>query len=151
MSSATPMIDTSQIPTTNSVSRSRFFSTTVEPERLDWTPPPNRVDRPPPLARCSSTSNTTNKLVTTRVICRANSMAARIQACAPALRQGAAGRHGRNRGEWLAVQRRRRAGLADVRGVDRAPVQHPDTGCQLGRGQLAELVADRLADLLRVG
>ena len=39
--------------------------TTVEPARLDWTPPPNSVDRPPPLARCSSTSSTTRRLVTT--------------------------------------------------------------------------------------
>jgi hypothetical protein len=33
--SATPMIDTTQMPVTNNVSRSRFFSTTVEPDRLD--------------------------------------------------------------------------------------------------------------------
>ncbi len=62
------------MPVMNSVNRSRFFSTTVDPDRLDCTPPPNSVDRPPPLARCSSTSNTTSTLVITRVICRANSM-----------------------------------------------------------------------------
>src|SRR5262249_16876357 len=47
---------------------------TVDPDRLDCTPPPNSVDRPPPLARCSSTSSTTRMLVMTRVICRANCM-----------------------------------------------------------------------------
>src|ERR1700752_1480276 len=79
--SATPMIETSQMPVTNSVSRSRFFSTTVDPDRLDCTPPPNKVDSPPPLARCSSTSSTVRMLVTTRVICRANSMAHTLPAC----------------------------------------------------------------------
>src|SRR5271155_4121507 len=64
ISSSTPMMDTSQMPVMNSVNRSRFFSTTVDPERLDCTPPPNSVDRPPPLARCSSTSNTTSRLGT---------------------------------------------------------------------------------------
>src|SRR6202522_253176 len=76
ISSSTPTMDTSQMLVMNSVNRSRFFSTTVDPERLDCTPPPNSVDRPPPLARCSSTSNTTSTLVTTRVIFRANSMTA---------------------------------------------------------------------------
>src|SRR5688500_14881901 len=35
------------------VSRSRFFSTTVEPPSDDETPPPNMFDRPPPFPRCS--------------------------------------------------------------------------------------------------
>ena len=43
------MMHTSQIPVMNSVNRSRFFSTTVDPDRLDCTPPPNSVDRPPPF------------------------------------------------------------------------------------------------------
>src|SRR4051794_41700537 len=34
------------------VSRSRFFSTTVEPPRLELTPPPNMSDTPPPLPAC---------------------------------------------------------------------------------------------------
>src|SRR4029078_9472265 len=100
------MIETSQMPVTNSVRRSRFFSTTVDPDRLDWTPPPNRVDRPPPLARCSRTRSTTSTLVTTRTICRANSMAARLQACELGSTEGAAGGDGRQGGKLLAVQRR---------------------------------------------
>src|SRR5215204_3113461 len=100
------MIDTTQIPVTNSVSLSRFFSTTVEPDRLDWTPPPNRVDRPPPLARCSRTRSTTSTLVTTRMICRANSMAARLPNGVPWSGQGPAGGDGRQGGELLTVQRR---------------------------------------------
>src|SRR3954454_21299392 len=100
------MIDTSQMPVTNSVRRSRFFSTTVDPDRLDWTPPPNRVDRPPPLARCSRIKSTTSRLVTIRVICRANSMAARLQARAAHSGQGATCCDGRQGGELLAVQRR---------------------------------------------
>src|SRR5829696_3535370 len=155
------MIDTTQIPVTNSVSLSRFFSTTVEPDRLDWTPPPNRVDRPPPLARCSSTRSTTSTLVTTRMICRAKSMAARLQAEPPALRQGPAGSDGRQRRELLSVQRRPadqrsvdvllRDDLADVLGVDRAAIEHPHASRQLRGRQLAQLVADGLADLLCVG
>src|SRR6478736_6547681 len=135
------MIDTSQMPVTNSVRRSRFFSTTVDPDRLDWTPPPNRVDRPPPLARCSRTRSTTSTLVTIRVICRANSMAARLQACELGSGQGPAGRDGRQRGELFSVQRRAadecavhiflRDDLADVLGVDRTAVKHPDAGGQL--------------------
>src|SRR6478609_5471123 len=126
------MIETSQMPVTNSVRRSRFFSTTVDPDRLDW---------PPPLARCSRTRSTTSTLVTIRMICRANSMAARLQACELASGQGAAGRDGRQRGELLAVQRRPtdqrpvhvllRDDLADVLGVDRAAVEHPDACRQL--------------------
>src|SRR5690242_14465506 len=132
------MIDTSQIPVTNRVRRSRFFSTTVDPDRLDWTPPPNRVDRPPPLARCSRTKSTTSTLVTTRVICRANSMAARLQAGDLASGQGPAGRDGRQHGELLAIQRRTadecavnvllRDDLADVLRIDRAAVEHPHPG-----------------------
>ena len=37
---------------------------------LDWTPPPNKLDKPPPLARCSSTSSTSSTLVTTSVMSR---------------------------------------------------------------------------------
>src|SRR5690242_13915660 len=153
------MIETSQMPVTKSVSRSRFFSTTVDPDRLDWTPPPNSVDRPPPFARCSRTRSTTSTLVTTRVICRANSMAARLQAPELLSGQGAAGRDGRQRRELLAVQRRATDqcavhillcdDLADVLGVDRTAVEHADPGCEFRRRQLAELVADGLADLLR--
>src|SRR5690242_3909101 len=155
------MIETSQMPVTNSVKRSRFFSTTVDPDRLDWTPPPNSVDKPPPFARCSRTRSTTSTLVTTRVICRANSMAARLQAGEPVSGQGPAGRNGRQRGELLAIQRRPadqcavhillRDDLADVLGVDRTAVEHPDSGCQFRCSQLAELVADGLADLLGIG
>src|ERR1700682_1577030 len=135
------MMETTQIPVTNRVSRSRFFSTTVDPDRLDWTPPPNRVDRPPPLARCSSTRSTTSRLVTIRVICRANSMAARLQADAADSGQGATGRDGRQHRELLGIQRRPahqrtvhvllRDDLADVLGVDRAAVEHPNPGRQL--------------------
>src|SRR3954469_3519826 len=135
------MIDTSQMPVTNSVRRSRFFSTTVDPDRLDWTPPPNRVDTPPPLARCSRTRRTTSTLVTIRVICGANSMAARLQACELPSGQGPARRDGRQRGELFGVKRRAadqcavhallRGGLADVLGVDRAAIEHPDLGRQL--------------------
>src|SRR4029079_760880 len=154
------MIETSQMPVTNSVRRSRFFSTTVDPDRLDWTPPPNRVDRPPPLARCSRTRSTTSTLVTIRMICRANSMAARLQAVWPGLGQRPTSGDSRKRGELLAVQRRPsdqravhillRDDLADVLGVDRAAVEHPDACRQLRGRQLAELVADGLADLLCV-
>src|SRR5690348_13691804 len=154
------MIDTSQIPVTNRVRRSRFFSTTVDPDRLDWTPPPNRVDRPPPLARCSSTRSTTSTLVTTRVICRANSMAARLQACQSWSGKGPAGRDGRQSGELLAIQRSPadqcavhvvlRDDLADVLGVHRPAVEHPHTGRQLRRRQCAQLVTNGLADLLGV-
>src|SRR3954451_23058465 len=77
------MIETSQMPVTKYVRRSRFFSTTVEPERLDCTPPPNSVDKPPPLARCRSTNRITRTLVTTRVICRAKTMNARIPVDVP--------------------------------------------------------------------
>ena len=44
--SAMPMMHTSQMAVMKYVSRSRFFSTTVDPDRLDCTPPPNSVDRP---------------------------------------------------------------------------------------------------------
>ncbi len=37
----------------------------IPDDRLDWTPPPNREDRPPPLPRCSNTSTTINTLVMT--------------------------------------------------------------------------------------
>src|SRR4029078_8910179 len=99
-------MQTTQITVMHSVSRSRFFSTTVDPDRLDWTPPPNRVDRAPPLARCSRTRTTTRKLVTTTTICRANSMGARLQACEPASGKGPTSGDGRQRGELLAIQRR---------------------------------------------
>src|SRR5271163_2791846 len=101
--SATPTMATSQMPTTNNVSRSRFFSTTVEPDRLDCTPPPNSVDRPPPLARCSSTSRTTRMLVTTRVICRANCMAHTLPAGGRRPQTGAALRRQRVRVEAQSV------------------------------------------------
>src|SRR5258705_1169057 len=62
------------IPTTN-VYRSRFFSATEEPARLDETPPPNMLDRPPPLPRCSRISSVSSTLVmmssTTRVYANA--------------------------------------------------------------------------------
>src|SRR4029078_9797343 len=128
-------MQTTQITVMHSVSRSRFFSTTVDPDRLDWTPPPNRVDRPPPLARCSRTRSTTSTLVTIRMICRANSMAARLQAVWPGLGQRPTSDDRQKRGDLLAARRRPsdqrpvhtllRDDLPDVLGVDRAAVEHP--------------------------
>src|SRR4051812_27132055 len=48
---------------TKIVIRSRFFSTTDEPDNVEDTPPPNRSERPPPLPRCSRISSTSSKLV----------------------------------------------------------------------------------------
>src|ERR1700744_4940371 len=47
-SSPTPTMQITQSAPTNRVMRSRFFSATVDPDRLDWVPPPNSEDRPPP-------------------------------------------------------------------------------------------------------
>src|SRR6185503_11456099 len=44
------------------VSRSRLRSTTEEPDRLEYSDPPNIEDRPPPLPRCNSTSTTSSRL-----------------------------------------------------------------------------------------
>ena len=49
------MMQTAQTRPQTMVSRSRFFSTTALPPSEDETPPPNMLDRPPPLPRCSST------------------------------------------------------------------------------------------------
>ena len=47
------------------VSRSRFFSTTEDPDSDEETAPPNIDDRPPPLPRCSRISTTSSALVST--------------------------------------------------------------------------------------
>src|SRR3954451_4914564 len=75
---AQPILMRSPIPTmeithselTNSVSRSRFFSTTLDPDKLDCTPPPNKLDSPPPRLRCSKISRISAMLVTRSKICR---------------------------------------------------------------------------------
>src|SRR4029453_13155204 len=51
---------------TSTVYRSRFFSATEEPARLDVTPPPNMLDMPPPLPRCSRISRVSRMLVIAR-------------------------------------------------------------------------------------
>src|SRR3954468_12852293 len=71
-SSPVPMMAMIQIDATNSVIRSRFFSTTLEPDRLDWTPPPNRVDRPPPRPRCRRIRSTSSTLEMISTICSAS-------------------------------------------------------------------------------
>src|ERR1044071_7949759 len=48
---------------TSTVYRSRFFSATDEPARLEVTPPPNMLDMPPPLPRCSRISRVSRMLV----------------------------------------------------------------------------------------
>ena len=68
------MIAMTQIAPTNNVIRSRFFSTTLDPDRLDCIPPPNRLDRPPPRPRCSRISSTSSTLETISTICRASSI-----------------------------------------------------------------------------
>src|SRR5947208_8102696 len=50
---------------TSTVYRSRFFSATEEPVRLEETPPPNMLDRPPPLPRCRRISRVSRMLVVT--------------------------------------------------------------------------------------
>src|SRR4029453_17441805 len=50
---------------TRTVYRSRFFSATEEPARLEVTPPPNMLDMPPPLPRCSRISRVSRMLVRT--------------------------------------------------------------------------------------
>src|SRR4051795_6854439 len=59
------MIAANQTIAVKIVIRSRFFSTTDEPDSVEDTPPPNRSDRPPPLPRCSKISRTSTRLVTT--------------------------------------------------------------------------------------
>jgi hypothetical protein len=54
---------TTQIAATNRVIRSRFFSTTLEPDRLDCMPPPNSEDSPPPLPLCSRMSAMSARLL----------------------------------------------------------------------------------------
>src|SRR5215204_1920047 len=46
----------------NRVNRSRFFSTTEDPDSDEETEPPNIDDRPPPLPRCSRMRSTSNAL-----------------------------------------------------------------------------------------
>src|SRR6476661_4121998 len=166
---------TSQMPVTNMVNRSRFFSTTVDPDRLDCTPPPNSVDRPPPLARCSSTSKITNRLVITSTICRANSMRDSLHGCDFGVKtrahrarshrnhsgQGSAGRDRRQRRELFPVQRRTAHqgavdvvlsdDLAHVLGADGPAVEHPHACGDLRAGDLAELLTDGATHLLGVG
>src|SRR4029453_641473 len=48
---------------TSTVYRSRFLSATEEPARLEVTPPPNMLDMPPPLPRCSRISMVSRMLV----------------------------------------------------------------------------------------
>ena len=65
-----------QMAATNRVSRSRFFSTTDEPDSEDCMVPPNSDDRPPPLPRCSRINAISAKLVITSRICRKRIMSA---------------------------------------------------------------------------
>src|SRR5262249_49930660 len=70
-----PTMQANQMMPTTSVYRSRFFSATDEPARLLETPPPNMLDRPPPLPRWSRISSVSSTLVmisnTTRVYANA--------------------------------------------------------------------------------
>src|SRR3954467_15009790 len=50
------------------VSRSRLRSTTEEPDRLEYSEPPNIDDRPPPLPRCSNTRTISIRLAMIRTI-----------------------------------------------------------------------------------
>src|SRR3954447_5191612 len=50
------------------VSRSRLRSTTEEPDRLEYSEPPNIDDRPPPLPRCSNTRTISIRLARIRTI-----------------------------------------------------------------------------------
>src|SRR5690348_9464520 len=116
------MIAITQIAPTNSVSRSRLRSTTLEPERLDCIPPPNSVDRPPPRPRCSRISNVSSTLVTINTICRASCIQILVlvagppcyPACPVLSGEGTARRERAELGELVDVD----AGPADERAVD---------------------------------
>src|SRR5690606_39609225 len=57
-----------QIAPMNSVMRSRFFSATLDPARLDWVPPPNSEDKPPPRPR--SEEHTSELQSRENLVCR---------------------------------------------------------------------------------
>ena len=60
------------------VSRSRFFSTTEDPDREDETDPPNIDDRPPPLPRCRRMRTTRSALLRMSTMDRPRIIAGRV-------------------------------------------------------------------------
>src|SRR5437660_2520559 len=58
-----PTMQANQMMPTSTVYRSRLRSATDDPVRLDDTPPPNMLDSPPPLPRCSRMSRVNRTLV----------------------------------------------------------------------------------------
>jgi hypothetical protein len=59
-----------QMTPTPIVIRVRFFSATEEPDATEDMPPPNMLDRPPPLPLCSSTMRIRTALETSSRIIR---------------------------------------------------------------------------------
>src|SRR6478752_5756705 len=152
-----------QMTPTPIVKRSRFRSATDDPPRLLDTPPPNMSDRPPPRPLWRSTSRIMIALVrTSRMVkARITSGSLRHVRREPV----SASQHGHvvetadpaelvdlqaGAPDEASVDVRLLHDPADVRGLDRPAVEDPQAVGRTVAVHLADALADRRADLLRV-
>src|SRR4051794_37341357 len=172
-----PTMAAVQTSATAMVKRSRFFSATEDPPRLDETPPPNMSDSPPPLPLCRRMSMVWKMLVTTSTTCKLMRTALTMdpslggsvcgwcsdQSTRSGPADGSAGHVvtvPADAGELVGLEARAadqgavHVGLShdrrDVGRLHRAAVQHPHGVRDVAGVELGQAGADRRADFLRV-
>src|SRR4051812_32948476 len=123
-----PTMQTAQMTPQNTVSRLRLRSTTEEPASEDETAPPNMLDRPPPLPRCSRIRTTSSTLVSTSTMLRTSSTMT-----SPAPRTGSTSAAGRRPASLTA--RRVPAPTDNDDGAGTAQQHPPGAGQRQQRGR----------------